>query len=76
MPLALEEEIKQIQALMDDAKVNAKRTSRKGQLTRMDTTIHSLLDTPLASIRPGDVKDRLEEVTRLSSNFRYPAREV
>ncbi len=69
MPLALEEEIKQIQALMDPAKVRAKRTSRKGQLTRMDASIRSLLDTPLASIRPGDVKDRLEEATRLSSLF-------
>ena len=65
----LEEELKFIRSLTDPAKVRDKRSSRKGQLTKLESQVRTLQDTPYAEIRPSDIDKKLKEATRSSNLF-------
>ncbi len=69
MSHSVEEEVRQILAMTDPAKVQAKRAGRKGQLTKLDSSVRILMESSLATIRPGELQEKTEEITRSSILF-------
>ena len=69
MSHSVEEEVRQTLAMTSPAKVQAKRAGRKGQLTKLDSSVRILMESSLATIRPGELQEKTEEITRSSILF-------
>jgi len=69
MPLSLDEELRAIQELTDVTRVQSKKTSRKGQLTKLGSQLRTMGDTSFDGVRIADVQKKLQEAVRSAALF-------
>ncbi len=69
MPLSVEDEVSQIEAITDIRSIRDKRSSRKGKITHIVSQAQALLHVPTRKLKVSELQKKLEEANRSSTLF-------